>query len=277
MKKTILITGASSGIGHATARLFASNDWNVIATMRNPENEKVLTSLNGVLVTRLDVREPDSIRQAVAAGIARFGKVDALVNNAGFSLSGVFEANSREKVREQFEVNVLGMMDVTREILPHFRKNKSGLIINISSRAGLVAPPMLSLYCASKYALEGFSESLAYELAAQNVVVKIIEPSGGVTGTKFVERLGKERAQQISLRDYDDFAARADAVYASIQSARRTSADEVAQVIYEAATDGTARLRYFTGEDVGGFLHARREMAEADYLGFMRSRFGLAQ
>jgi NAD(P)-dependent dehydrogenase (short-subunit alcohol dehydrogenase family) len=277
MKKTILITGASSGIGHAAARLFVTKDWNVVATMRSPENEKVLVGLNEVLVARLDVRDAESIREAIASGISRFGKIDALINNAGFSLSGVFEANSREKVREQFDVNVLGMMDVTREILPHFRGNKSGLIINISSRAGLVAPPMLSLYCASKYALEGFSESLAYELSSQNVVVKIVEPSGGVTGTNFVERLGKERSQQVSLADYHDFTARADAVYASIQSSRKTSADEVAQVIYGAAIDGTSRLRYFTGEDVGGFLQARREMAEEDYLCFMRSRFGLAR
>jgi short-subunit dehydrogenase len=157
-------------------------------------------------------------------------------------------------------------------VLPHFRKNKGGLIINISSRAGLVGLPMISLYCATKYAVEGFSESLAFELASQNIFVKIVEPSGGVTNTNFSERMGKERVQD-SLADYNDFVARTSAAFAGMQSARKASADEVAQVIHDAATDGTNRLRYFTGEDNGGFVRAKREMSEMDYINFMRSRF----
>jgi NAD(P)-dependent dehydrogenase (short-subunit alcohol dehydrogenase family) len=272
MKKTVLITGASSGIGNAAARCFARNGWNVIATMRSPDAEKDLVCLDDMLVTRLDVQDHESIGKAIEAGIARFGKIDALINNAGFSLSGIFEMLSREKIREQFDVNVVGVMDVTRAMLPHFRKNKGGLIINISSRAGLVGLPMISLYCATKYALEGFSESLAYELASQNIIVQIIEPSGGVTSTNFSERMGKERVQD-SLADYSDFVARTSAAFAGMRSARKTSADEVAQVIHDAATDGTNRLRYFTGEDTGGFVKAKREMSEPDYINFMRSRF----
>lgn len=272
MKKTVLITGASSGIGNAAARRFARNGWNVVATMRSPDAEKDLVCLDDMLVTRLDVQDHDSICKAIEAGIARFGKIDALINNAGFSLFGIFEMLPREKIREQFDVNVLGVMDVTRAMLPHFRKNKGGLIINISSRAGLVALPMISLYCATKYALEGFSESLAYELASQNIIVKIIEPSGGVTSTNFSERMGKERVQD-TLSDYNDFVARTSAAFAGMQSARKTSANEVAQVIHDAATDGTNRLRYFTGEDSGGFVKAKREMSEPDYINFMRSRF----
>jgi NAD(P)-dependent dehydrogenase (short-subunit alcohol dehydrogenase family) len=272
MRKTVLITGASSGIGRASAKRFANNHWNVIATMRAADKGKDLAGLDDVLVTRLDVQDRNSIGNSIEAGIARFGKIDALINNAGFSLFGVFETIPREKVQEQFAVNVLGVMEVTRAMLPHFRKNKNGLIINISSRAGLVGLPMISLYCATKYALEGFSESLAYELASQNIVVKIVEPSGGVTGTNFSERMGKERPNA-SLADYDDFKASTNATFAAMQSARRTSADEVAQVIYEAATDGTNQLRYFTGEDTGNFVKARREMSEKDYLNFMQSRF----
>jgi NAD(P)-dependent dehydrogenase (short-subunit alcohol dehydrogenase family) len=273
MKKTVLITGASSGIGRAAAKLFANHGWNVIATLRAPDKEKELPGLDDVLVTRLDVQDRDSIRQATEAGIARFGKIDALINNAGFSLFGVFEAIAREKIQEQFDVNVLGVMDVTRALLPHFRQHKGGLIINLSSRAGLVGLPMISLYCATKHALEGFSESLAYELASQNIVVKIVEPSGGVTGTRFSERIGQEHAENASLMDYDGFVARTGAVFAGRRAGRKTSADEVARVIYDAATDGTDRLRYFIGEDVGGFVKARREMSEADYVRFMRSRF----
>jgi NAD(P)-dependent dehydrogenase (short-subunit alcohol dehydrogenase family) len=273
MKKTVLITGASSGIGYATAKFFANQGWNVVATMRTPTKVSDLANLNDVLVTRLDVQDRVSIDAAINVGVARFGKIDALINNAGYSAFGVFEAIAPEKVQEQFAVNVFGVMDVTRAILPHFRKNKTGLIINLSSRGGLVGLPMISLYCATKYALEGFSESLAYELASQNIIVKIVEPSGGVTNTNFSERMGQERAQDASLTDYDEFVARTSAAFASMHASRKASADEIAQVIYQAATDGTSQLRYFTGEDVGGFVQAKRELPDQGYIEFMRSRF----
>ena len=272
MSKTILITGASSGIGKASAILFAAKGWNVICTMRTLDREKGLADQENVLVTRLDVRDHESIKQTIDAGIAKFGKIDALVNNAGYSLFGVFETIPPEKIQEQFAVNVMGVMDVTRALLPHFRKNKGGLIINISSRAGLTGLPMISLYCASKHALEGFSESLAYELASQNIAVKLVEPSGGVTNTNFVERMGKEQTPDVP-PDYQTFVANASAVYSGMQNARKTSAEEVAAVIFEAATDGTQRLRYFTGEDSGDFIKAKREMPEKDHLNFMRAKF----
>src|ERR1700733_12899082 len=129
MKKTVLITGTSSGLGKTAAKYFASRGWNVVATMRIPEPETELTELSDVLMTRLDVQDRESIKAAIEAGIARFGKIDALINNAGFGLFGVFEGTSREKCQEQFDINVFGVMDVTRAILPHFRKNKGGLII----------------------------------------------------------------------------------------------------------------------------------------------------
>ena len=273
MKKTILITGASSGIGKAAAKLFANNGWNVVATMRTPAKETDLAGLTNVLVTRQDVQDRDSIDQAIEAGIAGFGRIDALINNAGFNLFGLFEAISREKVREQFDVNVFGVMDVTRAILPYFRKNKGGLIINISSRGGIVGLPMNSLYCATKFALEGYSESLAYESASQNIVVKIVEPSGGTGGTNFSKRMSQEYAQDVSLTDYDTFVASMNAIFDGMRSARMTSAEEVAQVIYDAATDGTDRLRYIIGNDIPPFIKARRQMSDQDYVDFMGSRF----
>jgi NAD(P)-dependent dehydrogenase (short-subunit alcohol dehydrogenase family) len=158
MQKTALITGTSSGFGKTTAKHFAANGWNVVATMRTPSAEAELVNLDGVLVTRLDVQDPESIDRAIEAGIRRFGRIDALINNAGF---GLFEVTPREKIWEQFDVNIFGVMDVTRAILPHFRSNKGGTIINISSGAGVFTLPLISLYCASKFALEGFSESLS--------------------------------------------------------------------------------------------------------------------
>ena len=273
MKKTVLITGASSGIGLAAARVFAGNDWSVIATMRQSAADSELASLPGVLVTRLDVQDRESIDAAVADGVERFGRIDALINNAGFSLFGVFEAISREKIQEQFDANVFGVMDVTRALLPHFRRNKGGLIINISSRAGLVGLPMISLYCAAKYALEGFSEALAYELASQNIVIKVVEPSGGVTGTSFSQRMAQEKTAGAATADYAEFMTRTNAIFATMQAARKTTAGDVARVIYEDATDGSSRFRYFIGEDVGDFVQAKREKSDQDYIHFVRPRF----
>jgi NAD(P)-dependent dehydrogenase (short-subunit alcohol dehydrogenase family) len=273
MKKTILITGTSSGIGKAAAKLFANTGWNVIATMRNPAAEADLTKISDLLVTRLDVQDRDSIGHAIEAGIGRFGRIDGLINNAGYGQYGLFEATPREKIQEQFEVNVFGVMDVTRAILPHFRKNKGGLIINISSGAGIFTLPMISLYCASKFALEGFSEALAYELASQNITVKLIVPHGGVTSTKFSETSEKNRAKDESLTDYGAFVARTNEAFASMTAARTISAGHVAQVIHGAATDGTDRLRYLVGEDSRGFIRARQQMPDQDYVAFMRSHF----
>jgi len=273
MKNTVLITGTSSGIGKAAAKLFAKEGWNVVATMRRPEADQDLTDLDDVLVTRLDVQEPDSIQKAIEAGLARFGQIDALINNAGYGQFGLFEAIPREKVRQQFDVNLFGVMDVTRAILPHLRKNKSGVIVNVSSGAGLFTLPMISLYCASKFALEGFSEALAYELASQNIVVKLVIPHGGVTATRFSERQAQDRAMDPSLTDYDDFVARTNEAFARMTAARTMSSEDIAKVIYDAATDGTERLRYLAGDDARGFIKARREMSDQDYINFMRAQF----
>ena len=218
------------------------------------------------MVTRLDVQDRDSIASVVSDGVERFGRIDALINNAGFSPFGVFEAISREKIQAQFDVNLFGLMDVTRAPLPHVRQNKSGLIINIGSRVGLVGLPMTSLYCAAKYALEGFSE-------AQNIVIKIVEPSGGLASTSFSERMAQEKTFDTTPADYAEFLDRISAIFATMQATRKTTADDVARVIYEAAMDGSSRFRYFIGEDVGDFVQAKREKSDQDYIHFMRARF----
>lgn len=272
MTGTVLITGCSTGFGEATARLFAARGWNVVATMRRPEAGADLAALDNVLVTRLDVQDPASIDAAVAAAVERFGRVDVLVNNAGFGLFGVFESTPRAKVQEQFDVNVFGVMDVTRALLPHFRANRSGVIVNVSSGAGVFALPMISLYCASKFALEGFSESLSYELADLGIAVKIVEP-GGVTSTSFGQRSGLEASQGAVPPDYEPFVAAANEVFAGLRASRAdATSEEVAEVIFTAATDGTDRLRYVATEDIKPLVAARRETSEADYLAFMRAR-----
>ncbi len=274
MKKTVLITGASSGIGKAASRLFHANGWNVIATMRSPEKETELTALADLLVVRLDVQDRDSIDSAIKAGIDRFGRIDLLVNNAGYGQSGIFEATSREKIQQQFDVNVFGVMDVTRAILPHFRANKAGLVINVSSGAGLFTLPTLSIYCASKFALEGFTEALSYELLALGIGVKSVIPHGGVAQTGFQERAGADFAvDPAGLPDYNEFLQRAQRSFGAMIAARMMTSSDVAGVIYEAATDGRDQLRYLVGDDARGFVKARRSMDDQAYVDFMRGQF----
>lgn len=274
MSKTILITGTSSGIGHAAVRRFAGAGWNVVATLRNPSTAGDLAALPHVLVTRLDVQDEASIHAAIDAGIARFGQIDALVNNAGFGQYGLFEATPDAKVREQFEVNVFGVMAVTRAILPHFRRRHAGVIVNVSSGAGMFTLPLISLYCASKFALEGFSESLSYELASQGIAVKLVIPHGGVSSTRFGERSGAEHGEQGRIPDYDAFVAQTNAAFDNMRAGHMMTSDEVAQVIQQAVTDGTDRLRYLVGDDARGFVRARRELTEQGYIEFMRGHFG---
>ncbi|AKT42500.1 SDR family oxidoreductase [Chondromyces crocatus] len=272
MKKTVLITGSSTGFGKAAAKRFASEGWNVVATMRSPGAETELVDRDDVLVTRLDVSDRESIAQAISAGIGRFGRIDALINNAGYGLHGIFEETPRAKVQEQFDVNVFGVMDVTRAMLPHFREQKGGVIVNISSGAGVFTLPMLSLYCASKFALEGFSEALSYELASQNIVVKIVEP-GGVTSTRFGDRSGAEAAQNAAIDAYAPFVAGANELFAGLRGQRLASSEEVAEVIFRATSDGTNQLRYVATHDITPMIEARRQTSEAEYIAFMRSQF----
>ena len=171
-------------------------------------------------------------------------------------------------------------MEVIRAILPHFRSNKSGGIINVSSGAGLYALPMISLYCASKFALEGFTESLAFELASQNIFVKSVIPHGGVTSTNFGSRSGADLANQMKtedstvMNDYGQFIEKTTQSFMTMVAARSISSDEVAKVILEAALDGSDKLRYLVGNDTRGFLKARYESSTDDeYIAYMRSFF----
>ena len=159
MPETILITGASTGIGKVTAKHFQSNGWNVIATMRTPEKETELSGLDRVLVTRLDVTDSASIETAVAEGIAKFGGIDVLMNNAGYGAYGPLEAFPMDNIRKQFDTNVIGLLEVTKAVLPHFRTRKSGIIVNISSIGGRMTFPLGTLYHGTKFAVEGLSEA----------------------------------------------------------------------------------------------------------------------
>jgi NAD(P)-dependent dehydrogenase (short-subunit alcohol dehydrogenase family) len=271
---TILITGASSGFGKEAARHFARAGWNVVATMRTPDPAALgATDAARVLVTRLDVADSASIDAAVAAGIAAFGHIDVVLNNAGYGLFGIFEATARSAIEQQFATNVFGVMDVCRAILPHFRSRKAGTIINVSSGAGVIGFPMASLYSASKFALEGFSEALSHELDGLGIRVKIIEP-GGAPQTGFMARAGAEGAAAAPIDDYAPFAGRTGALDAGMGAA--ADPDAVAKVvaaIFAAATDGLDQLRYTPTSDILPLLDARRSASEAQYRTLTRAMF----
>jgi Short-chain dehydrogenases of various substrate specificities len=273
---TVLITGASSGFGLSSAQLFAARGWNVVATMRDPAAGAALAG-PGVLVERLDVQDRASIAAAIDAGIARFGAIDAVINNAGFGLFGVFESTPRAKIQEQFDVNVFGAMDVTRAILPHFRARRAGTIVNVSSGAGVFGLPMISLYNASKFALEGFSESLSYELRALGIAVRIVEP-GGVLETGFGRRSAQEATSGDAPPDaYAGFMARSLKVFEGLRATRVSTSQQVAEVIFQATTDTGPRLRYVATQDILPLVTARRETSEERYMALMRAQFDPAQ
>lgn len=271
MKKVILITGASSGLGKATSLFFAQQGWNVIATMRNPEQEQELINQPDIFVTRLDVKDNESIKTAIRQGIEKFGQIDALINNAGYGQQGIFEAVSPEKVREQFDVNVFGLMDVTRAILPHFRSRQAGIIVNVTSGAGRVTVPLIPIYAASKFAVEGFTESLAYELESQNIKVKIIEP--GYVATSFYQRAAADFAHDPSLSDYNSFLEEMNTLFASFGDGNTATADDVAKAVYEAVTDGTYTLRYAVGPDLEPLIALRNGKPDQEYVSIMRNQF----
>ncbi len=243
--KTVLITGTSSGIGKAAVKYFQARGWNVAATMRKPENEKELVNLKNVKCIKLDVEDVKSIRTGIKETIKEFGGIDVIVNNAGYAVSGPFEAVPDEKIKQQFDVNVFGVMNVIREILPYFREQKNGTIINITSIGGLVTFPLYSLYHSTKWAIEGFSESLAYELRSLNIKVKVVEP--GVVKTDFYNRSADVVTGE-KLSDYNSYFDLT-TKNSSKFSVKAPGPEHTAKIIFKAATDQSNRLRYIAGSD----------------------------
>lgn len=269
MTKTILITGASSGLGKATAKLFHSKGWNVIATMRNPEKEEELKKLTNILITKLDVQDPASIRDAIKTGVEEFGTINALVNSAGYGLMGVFESATPEQIQKQFDVNVFGLMATTQAVLPYLRANKEGVIINISSFGGILALPFGSVYNSSKFAVEGFSESLSHELATLNIAVKIIEP--GSIATNF--RNGIE----VIKNDIPEYTSSLTEFFSRYpkptEHLAKSTASDVANTIYQAATDGKRQLRYVIGADAQFYIDIKTQNAEQTFIKQIRDYF----
>jgi NAD(P)-dependent dehydrogenase (short-subunit alcohol dehydrogenase family) len=246
--KNILITGCSSGYGLETARYFHAQGWNVIATMRTPRDGILLRS-ERLRVLALDVTKPESIEAALEAA----GPIDVLVNNAGIGVVGAFEATPMTTTREVFETNTFGVMAMTQAALPQMRDRRSGTVVNVTSSVTLTPMPLTAVYTASKMAIEGFTASLALELEAFNVRVKLVEPSYGPT-TRFTSNVGT-RIQGLIPEAYESFAQPIFAAFA--QPAAVTTERDVAEVVWCAAHDVTGQLRFPAGADAVALAQSR--------------------
>ncbi len=235
--KIVLITGAASGIGEATAQHFIDRGWRVCATARHPEKIGGWSRHERVLRLPLDVTDRVSVQSAVAECLRTTGRIDAVVNNAGVGMAGPLEALTVEGIEQHFRTNFFGPIHVMRAVLPAFRAQNGGVIVNVSSVTGRFGIPFLSAYCAGKFALEGLSESLYYELAPLNIRIKLVEP-GGIR-TNFVQEFAQHDAYQPGLGAVERSMREATAPESSLPGPAR-----VATTIFRAATDATARLRY---------------------------------
>jgi len=238
--KTVLITGCSSGYGLETSRHFLARGWNVIATMRTPRQD-LLPPSPQLRLLALDVTRPDSIASTLDAA----GPIDVLVNNAGIGLFGAFEATPMSTVRDIFETNTFGVMAMCQAAIPRFRQRRAGAIVNVTSSATLAPFPLVAAYTASKTAVEGFSASLAHELKAFDVRIKLVEPGYGPS-TSFTAN-GQQRMQGLIPHAYEPFAH---SVFAGLgDTTAVTRETDVAEAIWRAANDVTDRLHFAAGAD----------------------------
>ena len=266
MQKTIFITGASAGLGKATAKLFQSKGWNVIATMRKPEEEKELTKLENITVIKLDVTNTTQIKETIKNVIEKYS-VDVVLNNAGYGLLGPLESLSDEQITRQINTNLLGVIRVTKAFIPYFRKKKNGLFINVTSMFGLIGYPTCSIYSATKFAVDGFSESLAYDLAHFGIGVKIIAPGG--MQTDFTGR-----SMDSGMHDaYQKLVDKVSEGYSAEKVSQFSTSEHVAYVIFEAATDNKQQIRYLAGSDAISVYGERMKIGDEAHYTKMQEMF----
>jgi NAD(P)-dependent dehydrogenase (short-subunit alcohol dehydrogenase family) len=265
MQQTIFITGASTGIGKATAEFFHNKGWNVIATMRHPEKETELGQLKNVTLLPLDVTNAEQIETTVAKAIA-LHPVDVVFNNAGYGLMGAMEALTDEQIVKQINTNLLGVIRVTHAFIPHFREKRSGVFISTTSMGGFIGFPLHSIYHAAKFGIEGWSESMSFELALHNISIKTIAP--GATATDFLNR-SLDKSEHPAYKPLEDklFGNTAAMMDAGIAPER------VAEVVYEAATDGKDQIRYLIGDDTKTMYAKRLEMGSEGFRKELKKQF----
>jgi NAD(P)-dependent dehydrogenase (short-subunit alcohol dehydrogenase family) len=263
MHKTIFITGASSGLGKATAQLFHAKGWHVIATMRQPDQATELRQLPGITLLPLDVTDPAQITETVAQALA-LHPVNVVFNNAGYGLSGPLEGTSDEQLTRQLNTNLLGVIRVTKAFIPYFREQGRGLFITTTSIGGLIGFPFSSVYHAAKWGLEGWTESMSFELAKLGIGIKTVAP--GPIHTDFMSRSYDHATHPA----YEQWV---NAFFAQAGGMTFASADSIAAVVYEAATDGKDQLRYVAGDVATALYNKRLELGQQGFYQFMTENF----
>lgn len=267
MKPVIVITGCSSGIGRAAAILFESRGWQVVATMRQPEAH---TLPEGIMVMPLDVTRSPQIATVVTDTLRRYGRIDALVNNAGFGAFGPLETAPEALLEQQWQTNVHGVMETIRAVLPAMRAQRQGVIVNVASIGGLVTMPLNAVYHATKYAVVGLTEGLHYELAPLGIQSKYVAPGG--VATDFSGR-SLSLTYQGEDHPYHAYVSQVRQAFSQRQG-QYSSPEAIADMIYIAVTDGdTQRVRYVAGADAQALLAAREQLGETGYLQMMQQRF----
>ena len=271
-QKVSIITGSSSGIGSETALMFARNGYVTYATMRTPEKGVLIKNAVEkenlpIKVVQLDVTDDKSLKNAIDHVTSEDGRIDVLVNNAGYGLVGALEELSIEEIMAQYETNFFGLVRVIQAVLPTMRKQRSGRILNLSSGAGLFGYPGGSAYVSTKFAVEGLSESIAYELEPFGIKVILIEP--GYVKTNFANSMLIAKKAQDPTSSYSQMMQRI-AASSNELAKSGSSAELVANVILDAATNPNPRLRYLVGKDVEAWASSKKSMDESEFFNMIK-------
>lgn len=275
-KKVALVTGSSSGMGFTTAVMLARAGIHTYASMRNLKKSKTITDLANkenlpLQVIQLDVNDDKSVKDAIAKIVTERERIDVLVNNAGYGLFGSIEDVSIEEMKAQFETNFFGVMRVTQLVLPIMRKQKSGTIVNVSSVGGRISLPVLSAYNSTKFALEGLSESMSYELEPFGIKVVIIEP--GVIRTNIMNSSIFAKKAQDPKSPYFSLIQKVESNFKSMMENKSSPPEEVAKVILGALTSKNPQLRYTVGDDAATMIQARVNMSDNEFKKMIMQNF----
>ena len=269
-----VVTGSSSGIGLATSLALARNGYLTYATMRNLAKRESIQSTAekqhlSIRTVRLDVTDENSVKNAIQSILSESGRIDLLVNNAGYGLTGALEDIGVDEIKALYETNLFGVIRVTQSVLPTMRKQGSGRIINISSGAGRIGYPGGSAYVSSKFALEGLSESMAYEIEQFGIRTVLVEP--GFIRTNFGENMVIAKKAQDPNSPYSQMMMQMkSSSYRRRMIENAPDADLVASVVVEAATAKEPSLRYLAGKDVQQMVAAKKNMSDEEFQRMIR-------
>ena len=271
-QKVAVVTGSSTGIGYETSLILARNGFLTYATMRNLNKSESIESITTkenlpIHIKQLDVTDGTSVKNAVEAISSETGRIDLLVNNAGYGLNGAFEDLAMDEIKAQYETNLFGLIRTTQAVLPIMRRQKSGTVINISSGVGRFGLPGSSAYVSTKFAVEGLSESMSYELEPFGIKVVLVEP--GVIKTNFVDGMVIARKSQDPKSPYSQIIQK---MVTGLEEMMKngSSPDLVAKVVLNAAINENPSLRYLAGNDVEQLLESKRMMPDEEFYKMMK-------